>query len=162
LTHERERAKWSQAKTDLIHQKEDYKSENERLKMKVDSLYKEQAQLRQDLKTQRKAGPYQGSVAGSLMTKLTQGGYKPGYRAGMNAEQQPEGGVTDRSSGYTGRFGLSKGDGVSASVDLSQNKFMSGFASGLQSKVGNMGGLAAQSTTALNKHTGLSLNLKSL
>lgn len=46
LGHERERAKWSQAKTDLIHQKEDYKSENERLKMKVDSLYKEQVQLR--------------------------------------------------------------------------------------------------------------------
>jgi hypothetical protein len=162
LTHERERAKWSQAKTDLIHQKEDFKSENERLKMKVDSLYKEGAQLRQDIKTQRKSGPtYGGAVSGSLMGKLAAGGYKPGYRATMGTEPA-EGGATDRSSGYTGRFGLNKGDGVSASVDLSQNKFMSGFASGLQSKVGGMGGMAAQSTTALNKQTGLSLNLKSL
>lgn len=95
------------------------------------------------------------------MGKLAAGGYKPGYRATMGTEPA-EGGATDRSSGYTGRFGLNKGDGVSASVDLSQNKFMSGFASGLQSKVGGMGGMATQSTTALNKQTGLSLNLKSL
>jgi len=64
------------------------------------------------------------------MGKLAAGGYKPGYRAGLGADNA-EGGATDRSSGYTGRFGLGKGDAVSASVDLSQNKFMYGFASGL-------------------------------
>lgn len=81
LGHERERAKWSQAKTDLIHQKEDYKSENERLKMKVDSQVRDLAQLRQDLKSHRKPGPSQfaGAVAGSMLGKLQAGGYKPGY-----------------------------------------------------------------------------------
>jgi len=37
LQQEREKAKWDQEKTDLLHAKEDYKSEADRLKMKVDS-----------------------------------------------------------------------------------------------------------------------------
>jgi hypothetical protein len=36
--------------TDLVHQREDFKSENERLKMKVDSQLKEVEKMRYDLK----------------------------------------------------------------------------------------------------------------
>lgn len=54
LGHEREKAKWDQQMTDLFHQKEDMKSEVDRLKMKVDSQVKEVEKLRYDLRTQRK------------------------------------------------------------------------------------------------------------
>ena len=37
LGFEKERAKWDQQMTDLVHQREDFKSESDRLKMKVDS-----------------------------------------------------------------------------------------------------------------------------
>ena len=96
------------------------------------------------------------------MTKLQAGGYKPGYasRAQLGGAEQPEGGATDRSFG--GRFGMSKGDGVSASVDISNNKFMTRFGEGLQQKqLGTLGGIATQSTTTLNK-PGLALNLAQL
>ncbi len=51
LNHERERAKWDQQLTDMIHQREDFKSENDRLKMKVDSYFKEIEKLKNDIKT---------------------------------------------------------------------------------------------------------------
>jgi len=54
LNHERERAKWDQHLTDMIHQRDDFKSENDRLKMKVDSYFKEIEKLKLDVKNQRK------------------------------------------------------------------------------------------------------------
>jgi arylamine N-acetyltransferase len=54
LNHERERAKWEQQLTDQIHQKEDFKSESERLKQKVDSYFKEIEKLKLDIKNARK------------------------------------------------------------------------------------------------------------
>jgi hypothetical protein len=38
----------------MIHQRDDFKSENDRLKMKVDSYFKEIEKLKLDLKNQRK------------------------------------------------------------------------------------------------------------
>ena len=50
MNHERERAKWDQQLTDIMHQREDFKAENDRLKMKVDSYFKEIEKLKLDIK----------------------------------------------------------------------------------------------------------------
>jgi hypothetical protein len=79
LNHERERAKWDQQMTDLVHQREDFKSENERLKMKVDSQLKEIEKYKYDLKNQRKTyftaqqqntTQYAAGIGSSLMSKI--------------------------------------------------------------------------------------------
>ena len=79
LNHERERAKWDQQMTDLVHQREDFKSENERLKMKVDSQLKEIEKYKYDLKNQRKTyftaqqqntSQYAAAIGSSLMSKI--------------------------------------------------------------------------------------------
>lgn len=79
LNHERERAKWDQQMTDLVHQREDFKSENERLKMKVDSQLKEIEKYKYDLKNQRKTyftaqqqntTQYATGIGSSLMSKI--------------------------------------------------------------------------------------------
>lgn len=55
LTHEKERAKWDQQLTDLIHQREDFKSENDRLKVKVDTQFKEIEKLKLEARNARKS-----------------------------------------------------------------------------------------------------------
>lgn len=53
LGHERERAKWSQEKSDLVHLREDLKSEVDRIKIRSDNTYKENCNLKLEIKQLR-------------------------------------------------------------------------------------------------------------
>ena len=65
-----------------MHQREDFKAENDRLKMKVDSYFKEIEKLKLDIKNQRKTyfnaqqqqqtaqGAYSANLGANLLTKL--------------------------------------------------------------------------------------------
>ena len=54
MSHEREKVKWEQKLTDTIHQRDDHKSEIERLKIRVDNQLKEIERLRHDNRNQRR------------------------------------------------------------------------------------------------------------
>lgn len=54
LSRERDRAQWAQRETDLIHQRDDYKSEVERLKAREDGYVKEIEKLRYEARNARK------------------------------------------------------------------------------------------------------------
>ena len=129
--------------TDLVHQREDFKSENERLKMKVDSQLKEIEKMRYDLKNQRKTfftaqnntqSQLAGNIGATLMSKLNlpagrQSGYTPGMYAGSRV-QQPAGGE-DAATGEKGahmsfasRYG-SKTSEVGSSIESKGGSFLS-------------------------------------
>jgi len=63
LQQEREKAKWDQQMTDLMHAREDYKSEADRLKMKVDSQVKEIERLKNDNNMMRRQSVRQGGLS---------------------------------------------------------------------------------------------------
>lgn len=86
LNHERERAQWSQQKTDLLHKVEDFKSDNERLKAKADQYIKENATLRSDNKLYRKqaqGGGMGAAMGAGLAARVSRAGgvgFQPGAR----------------------------------------------------------------------------------
>lgn len=79
LSHERERAQWSQSKSDLVHQKEDLKNEFDRMKIKCDNYYKETVNLRNEVKNLRQnpGGRYQpgAGMSGGMQKRLIDGGF---------------------------------------------------------------------------------------
>lgn len=121
LTHERERAKWEQQLTDMIFQRDEFKSENERLKMKVDSYFKEIEKLKLDIKNLKKTqyasyGQPQSANFTSNISSMGQGisqkynlparnsGYTPGMYASARGGQDSNGQESERA--FVPRYGV--------------------------------------------------------
>lgn len=159
--------------TDLVHQREDFKSENDRLKMKVDSQLKEIEKYKYDLKNQRKTyftaqqqnapSQYPTSIGASLMSKLSnlpsrQSGYQPGmYQSTKGAEGMegtavtPTAAQSDRT--FSNRFGTQSKE-ITQSMDMSKG-LGGGFLS--QSIVGGNGSFGKTLNVNNNKGGGLQL-----
>ena len=135
LSHERDRAQWEQRQTDLIHQRDDYKSEVERLKAREDGYVKEIEKLRYEARNARKTyfaaakntdTALGGQVGAGLISKLNLPGVNRAYQPGMyqpRGATEVEAQASERS--FTGRFGSYKD--VSASVDVGSSKFANAF-----------------------------------
>ena len=140
LSHERDRAQWEQRQTDFTHQRDDYKSEVERLKAREDSYVKEIEKLRYEARNARKNAfraqqntdsNMGGMVGASILGKMNLGipGGGGGYKPGQYASKAADGGAdTDRS--FSTRYGGIKD--ISASVDVGSSKFGSALAQKMQ------------------------------
>lgn len=125
LGHERERAKWSQEKSDLVHLREDLKGEVDRIKLRSETYYKENCNLKLEVKQLRnnKTGGYSGGMGAGIGARLS-GAAGTGFRPGAYAprtqqtDMGADGGNTDRSMGG-GRYGggsFTGAGGVAASM----------------------------------------------
>ena len=110
LKHEGERAKWDQQLTDTMHQRDEYKSEADRLRMKVDSLVKDNEVLKNQMKNQRKSM--------YSTTQQAQGVSGSGFNSGnLNRFALPQ-----RTSGFTPGMYSSARSGTAATGDKQQQE----------------------------------------
>ena len=165
LKHEGERAKWDQQLTDTMHQRDEHKAEADRLRMKVDSLVKDNETLKNQMKNQRKSmygtSTQAQGVSGSgynsanLNTRFAlpqrTSGYTPGMyqsaRTGTTTapgDQQQQEGQTEGpkfSTRYGGMAGVKE---VNQSMEFSGKLGKAGVSSSLALQKGKMAGFGAQ------------------
>lgn len=146
-----------------MHLREDLKSEVDRIKIRSDVYYKENVNLKNEVKQLRNSrGSMAGPMAGALQSRMGIAGARTGFTPGAYAPRTQQtdlgadGGTTDRSMGRYGpsSFGGAGAGGVAASMQAPQTGF----------KMGGAGGMASSSMNNApgSKPTGLKLDLQGL